>query len=1471
LEVCSSGILFESADKKLVHHSRIGSFVAISMNSRLRRFQTLFISFFCAASFIQRSMAQSIYEDYTFVTIAGPVGGIGSFDGPGNLASFNNPSGVARDASGNLYVADFGNNTIRKIAPDGTVTTVAGLAGVAGSANGLGAAARFNSPFGIAVDGTGNIFVTDFGNRTIRKISPSGLVSTLAGAVGSTNSVNGIGSEAHFRSPRSLAIGTNNNIYVTDTSDETIRQITPNGTVTTFAGSSGTQGSADKKGTAASFTLPIGIAADAAGNLYVADTGNHTIRKITVDANVSTLAGLAGDSGADDGTNGTARFRSPNSLVVDGHGTVFVADTFNDTIRKITPAGVVTTLVGSAGKAGDVDSTNTVARFQSPIGIVVDENTNLFVADSANHSIRKVSAALAVTTFAGATGSLGSVDATGTDARFNHPLGSAFDSSGNLYIADQQNITVRKMTPDGAVSTLAGTAGVTGTNDGPGLSAHFNNPSGLATDRDGNVYLTDSFSHTIRKITPLGDVSTFAGAPGTSGATNGVGSAALFKVPFGIAVDSNGVVFVGDSFNQDIRKIAPDGTATTFAGSFGLTGTNDGPDATARFNFPQGVALDGSGNVYVLDEGNFTIRQISPAGQVSTFAGIPGVSGSADGPRGTATFNLGFGLASDASGNVFVADDVNGLIRKISPSGNVTTIGGSLNRAGSADGTGEDALFNTPQGISVDNHGNVYVSDTFNNSIRKGYPALPDRPVVDLVGAHVGVTRHFSVTNLTTTSWSWKLVRRPDHSTAQLIGANTATPSFTPDVEDIYVVQFQGWDNSGHTVIKRLTLYADDTAPSVTITNPVPGQISSNGVFTARGTATDNFAVSNVWVQINSGAWIKAVGTTNWSADVIPGNGTNTVRAYAEDFAGNVSQTNAVDFVYGAPLTVVINGGGTVTPNLNGQLLEIGKSYSMTAQAGAGCSFVSWTGSLTTTNTTLTFVMDTNLTFIANFTDPIRPTLVITSPQNGSHVSNAVFTATGTAADNGQLATVFYRLNGGNWIQATNTSNWTAGLALSGSANTLEAYAMDTFTNVSITNSVAFTYVPSSQITVHTTGQGTIAPNYDGWLLEIGKSYTMTAKPGFNSIFAKWTDDAGNTLTTAPALTFTVQSNLTVRANFVSNPFPLLSGPFAGLFYDTNNIETTNSGFISLTLASLGSFSSKIQLTSGQKISMSGHFTTDGTFSNSVAVKGSTPLIVQFTLDSANQGQISGSISGAGWAAQLFAVRALFSPVNPAPQANKKYTLVIPGGDDSSVRPGGNGFGTIAVDVSGNVTLSGTLADGAKVKQKTFMNKQSLWPLFAAPYKNQGAIFGWMTFVTNQVNTDLTGTLYWFRNPQPSASLYPAGFNFPGGISALGSLYAFTNGTPLLNLPSGGVSVLQFGNPLQSYTNNFTLGADNKITSANGLKATITTVSGLFKGTAISLGNSTSVPINGVLLPKQNSGFGYFLSNGRSGAVYLGP
>jgi hypothetical protein len=1418
---------------------------------------------------VRMAAAQSIYEDYTFTTLAGPdEAGPGWLDGATNAARFGTPAGVARDNQGNIYVADALNNTIRKITPDGMVSTVAGETGVAGSADGVGFGARFNGPYGIAVDGNGNIFVADTSNDTIRKISPGGVVTTFAGLAGVSGSANGTGSAARFNNPYGLMVDGNNNLYVADTMNSTIRKITPAGVVTTFAGKAGVTGALNKTGTSATFTRPVSIAMDSHGNIYVADTGNDLIRKISPGAVVTTLAGAVGTSGSADGTNGTARFTSPYGITVDNQDNIYVADTFNDTIRKITLTGVVTTLAGSAGIASSADGVGKAARFSSPTGIAAGNGTDLVVADFGNSSIRTVLADGTVNTVAGVASSPGSRDGSASDARFNFPAGVALDSAGNIYVADEQNDAIRKVTPTGDVSTFVGQLGVAGTNDG--ASATFKRPLGVAFDPAGNLIVADTQNHAIRKVTPNGVVSTLAGLPGTSGTNDGVGTDARFNTPFSVAVDAQTNIYVADTFNHAIRKITPDGMVTTIAGTIGTLGTNNGTGLNARFAYPEGMVVDPDGNIFVVDNDDFTIRKITPDGVVTTFVGTPGSTGNADGVGAAARFNFPFGLAIDANRNLYVADTANHIIRKVTPAGSVTTLGGLAGIYGNADGTGNDARLHDMEGLAVDGNGTLYVADTYNHIIRKAIPALPDVPTVDFTAARVGVTRHFAVSNLTTTSWSWDLIRRPGASLAQLSATNSVNPTFTPDAEDVYVVRFQGWDNSGRTIIRTLTLYADDTAPSLAITNPVAGQISSNGVFTVSGTASDNLAVSNVWVQLNGGAWTKAAGTASWSLGLTLAPGTNVIQAYAEDMAGNVSPTNEVDLFYvvSAPLTVHINGGGTVTPDYNGVLLEIGQTYSITAQPGPGSEFVNWTDSITTNSPTLTFVMESNLTFTANFTDVGSPTLAITSPTKGQFVSNAVITATGTATDNGQLAAVWYQLNGGGWIQATNTTNWTAGLTLVSGANTLAAYAIDTFNNISATNTVTFTYVPSSQILVFVSGFGTVTPNYNGALLAIGKSYTMTAKPHGIYVFSRWLDGQGNTLSKTPAFTFLVQSNMAVEASFIVNPFASLLGPYAGLFYDTNNISPTNSGFVSISMTSVGRFSTKIRLASGKSFSFSGEFPVDGTYSKSIGGNSSSPFLVQLAVDTANA-RITGSVSNSGWVAPLTAIRADYSAVHRAPQANKKYVLVIPGGDDSSVQPAGNGFGTIGVSISGNLSFQGTLADGSKAAEKTFISRRGEWPFYQAAPGGSGVILGWLTF-TNESNSDLGGLLYWVKQPQ-AGRLYQNGFVFPDGIEAVGCRYAFTNGAPLLNLPAGGVAILQQGNLSQSFTNNFVLGANNKVTSTNGLSMTITTKSGLFKGTAQNPAGGDAVRISGILLPKQNAGYGFFLGTNQSGAVYFGP
>jgi sugar lactone lactonase YvrE len=326
--------------------------------------------------------------------------------------------------------------------------------------------------------------------------------------------------------------------------------------VTTFAGQAEEGGYADGDSDQAEFRLPNSIAADAAGNVYVADTANNTIRKIDTNGVVSTLAGVPGRHGSNDGDGASARFWAPFGIAVDAAGTVYVADTGNNTIRRISTNGIVTTLAGMAGQPGSTNGPGASARFRNPWGVAVDRADNVYVADMSNDTIRKIKPSGMVVTVAGQAGIIGNIDGFGTDAQFNNPFAIAVDDGGNLYVSDSANNLIRKISPSRVVSTLAGLPGNAGNTDGNGDGARFWNPQGLTVDRAGNIYVADTGNNLIRKITPMGEVTTVAGLSGVSGTADGVGKEARFNGPGGITVDRAGNIYVADTNNHAIRKIA---------------------------------------------------------------------------------------------------------------------------------------------------------------------------------------------------------------------------------------------------------------------------------------------------------------------------------------------------------------------------------------------------------------------------------------------------------------------------------------------------------------------------------------------------------------------------------------------------------------------------------------------------------------------------------------------------------------------------------------------------------------------------------------------------------------------------------------------------------------------------------------------------------------------------------------------------
>jgi len=334
---------------------------------------------------------------------------------------------------------------------------------------------------------------------------------------------------------------------------------------------------------------------------------------------ITTLAGTA--LGSADGTGTMARFSYPQNLATDSAGNVFVADTYNSTIRKITPAGVVTTIAGTPKLIGSTDGTGSAALFYYPSSVAVDSSDNVYVADTGNNTIRKITSSGVVTTFAGTANPVGAyADGTGAAAQFNSPYGVAVDNSGNVYVSDQSDFTIRKITPGSVVTTLAGLSGGIGSADGTGSVARFNSPAGLAVDSSGNVIVADLLNNTIRKVTPAGVVTTIAGVAGSHGSSDGTGQAARFYYPYGVSTDSSGDVFVADALNCTIRKITSAAVVTTIAGTPYQQGSSNGTGSAALFYYPFGVAADGSGNVYVADTYNSTIRKISSGYVVTTFA-----------------------------------------------------------------------------------------------------------------------------------------------------------------------------------------------------------------------------------------------------------------------------------------------------------------------------------------------------------------------------------------------------------------------------------------------------------------------------------------------------------------------------------------------------------------------------------------------------------------------------------------------------------------------------------------------------------------------------------------------------------------------------------------------------------------------------------------------------------------------------------
>jgi len=477
--------------------------------------------------------------------------------------------------------------------------------------------------------------------------------------------------------------------------------------------------------TSAGLLFPSRVALDAAGNVYIADSSNNRVRKVTTSGVISTFAGAGlQTSSGDGGQAASAGLNGCSGVAVDLSGNIYIADTYNHRIRKVNSSGVITTFagIGSPTFSGDGGQAAS-AGLNSPINVAVDSSGNVYIADSSNNRIRQVDNAGVITTFAGTGASSFSGDGgQAASASLNAPQGITVDLSNNVYIADTNNNRIRKVNAGGVINTIAGLGSSSYSGDGgQAISAELNLPSDVSLYA-GNIYIADSGNNRIRRVDATGVITTYAGM-GTASFSGDYGPAisAGLSRPMGVTVDTAGFVYISDASNNRIRKVISGDVITTLAGTDAATFSGDGGAAvSAGLNLTVGVAVDLSGNVYVADTVNNRIRKTNTAGVITTFAGNGIASFSGDGGQATSAGLCDpFDVAVDVAGNVYIADYCNSRIRKVNTSGVITTYAGNGAITYSGEGLAISNSLNSPTGVAVDLTGNVYIADTSHHRIRK--------------------------------------------------------------------------------------------------------------------------------------------------------------------------------------------------------------------------------------------------------------------------------------------------------------------------------------------------------------------------------------------------------------------------------------------------------------------------------------------------------------------------------------------------------------------------------------------------------------------------------------------------------------------------------------------------------------------------------------------------------------------------------
>jgi uncharacterized protein (TIGR03437 family) len=642
---------------------------------------------------------------YQLTTVAGSdLAGDG---GQAVAAQLAQPEGMVLDSSGNLYIADAANHRIRKVTPSGAISTIAGNghAGFGGD-GGPAAGAQLNQPYDLALDMAGNLYIADFGNQRVRRIDTNGNISTVAGnGASGASGDGGAAIAALLLGPRNVAVDPAGNLYISEFDGHRVRRVAPDGTIGTIAGT-GVAGFGGDGGpaTAAQLAFPAGLALDGAGDLFIVDTLNVRIRKVL--AGVGTISTVCSQQS----------FGMPyiqlSGLAADAAGNLYIPESANSFVWRLTPAGALTQVAGTPGSGaytGDGQLAVQTA-LNTPVEVALDAAGDLYISEA--RRVREVSAATGIINTVAGNGTFGFSGDGGSAsmAVLNTPTGIALNS-GSLSIADQDNQRVRQVS-GGLISTVAGNGVESYSGDGlPATSASLAGPTAVAFDPAGNLYIADTGNNRVRQVGSSGVITTFAGDGATVG-FGGEGNPATLTpldAPQGVAADSAGNVYIADTNHNRVIQVDTSGNMHTVAGT-GTPGDLYGPT---------GLALDTGGDLYIADTQNHRVRMLSAGGVLSTVAGTGTGGFSGDGGAAAAAeLSYPSAVAVDPSGNLYIADTGNNRVRLVAPNGNIATIAGTGQATYNGDnGPALQTDLYNPAGLALDGQGNIWVSDTGNDRV----------------------------------------------------------------------------------------------------------------------------------------------------------------------------------------------------------------------------------------------------------------------------------------------------------------------------------------------------------------------------------------------------------------------------------------------------------------------------------------------------------------------------------------------------------------------------------------------------------------------------------------------------------------------------------------------------------------------------------------------------------------------------------